>query len=170
MFVELDPGTSDTPVLEEGDRITVDNTAPDIDPDEILSALDTDTRAYLQLLIGGVGKGLNNHGDDLREVFKRLEPLHRDLAAVQGAFADRREELAQLIHNYGILTDELGRQDEDLEPAGHGVQRRLRDARLRRRGHLAVRGAAARHASHHRGHAPEGRTASARCSGPRSTT
>ena len=27
---------------------------------------------------------------------------------------DCREQLAQLIHNYVILTDELGRQDEDL--------------------------------------------------------
>ena len=114
MFVELDPGTKATPAMEEGGRISVENTAPDIDPDEILSALDTDTRAYLKLLVSGAGKGLDGNGDDLREVFKRLEPLHRDLARVQGAFADRREELAQLIHNYGILTDELGRADTDL--------------------------------------------------------
>jgi len=114
MFVELDPGSDKFPEMEEGGRIAVENTAPDIDPDEILSALDTDTRAYLKLLVSGLGKGLKNHGDDLREVFRRFEPLHRDLAKVQGAFADRREQLATLIHNYGLLTEELGRNDEAL--------------------------------------------------------
>ena len=114
MFVELDPGSDKFPEMEDGGRIAVENTAPDVDPDEILSALDTDTRAYLKLLVSGLGKGLKNHGDDLREVFRRFEPLHRDLARVQGAFADRREMLATLVHNYGLLTEELGRNDEAL--------------------------------------------------------
>ena len=56
------------------------NTAPDIDPDEILSAFDTDTRAYLQLLINGAGKGLKGHGNDLNQTFKALGPTYRDLA------------------------------------------------------------------------------------------
>jgi phospholipid/cholesterol/gamma-HCH transport system substrate-binding protein len=114
MFVEIDPGAGETPALEENERITVENTAPDVDPDEILSALDTDTRAYLKLLVSGAGKGLDNNGDQLREVFKRFEPLHRDLKAVQGAFAARREALARLVHNYGILTAELGKNDASL--------------------------------------------------------
>ena len=114
MFIDLDPGTPSEPRLEEDDRIGMANTAPDVDPDEILAALDTDTRSYLQLLINGLGKGLKNNGDDLREVFRLFEPLHRDLAEVQGAFAERRVGLARLIHNYGSLTTALGDRDEDL--------------------------------------------------------
>jgi phospholipid/cholesterol/gamma-HCH transport system substrate-binding protein len=114
MFMEVDPGTQATPAMGDGGRITVANTAPDIDPDEILSALDTDTRAYLKLLIGGAGKGLEDNGRDLREVFLRFEPLHRDLERVQGAFASRREALSDLVSNYGLLTQELGRNDESL--------------------------------------------------------
>lgn len=114
MFVELDPGSDDQPAIPEGGRISVENTAPDVDPDEILSALDTDTRAYLKLLVSGLGKGLDNNGDDLREVLRRFEPLHRDVARVQGAFADRRAALAQLVHNYGLLTEELARNDDEL--------------------------------------------------------
>ena len=56
MFLEVDPGNGEP--LAEGDRIQLANTAPDIDPDEFLSALDTDTRDYLKLLITGAGKGL----------------------------------------------------------------------------------------------------------------
>jgi phospholipid/cholesterol/gamma-HCH transport system substrate-binding protein len=113
MFVEVDPGTS-RPELEEGDRITVQNTAPDIDPDEILSALDSDTRDYLRLLIAGAGKGLRGRGTDLRETFERLGPLHRDLARVAKAVATRRRNLRTLVHNYSLLTAELARRDEDL--------------------------------------------------------
>ncbi len=112
MFVELDPG--DGRPLDAGERISVANTAPDIDPDEVLAALDADTRDYLKLLVSGAGKGLEGRGDDLRETFRRFAPLHRDLNQVTEAIADRRDNLRRLIHNYGVLVDELGGKDEDL--------------------------------------------------------
>ena len=115
MFIELDPGTTSEPVMREGGTVPVQNSSPDVDPDEILATLDTDTRAYLQLLVNGAGQGLKNHGNDLREVFKRFAPLHQDLAKVTGALADRRDELAQLIHNYGVLATALGDSDDELE-------------------------------------------------------
>lgn len=112
MFIEVDPGDGRA-VPEEG-RITLANTAQDIDPDEILSVLDGDTRDYLKLLIGGAGKGLEGRGEDLRQTFKRLEPLHRDLAAVNTSVARRRTSLKRLINDYGSLTEELSTKDEDL--------------------------------------------------------
>ena len=112
MFVELDPGEGRP--LEENDRISVAATAPDIDPDEVLAALDADTRDYLKLLVSGAGKGLDGRGEDLRETFRRFAPLHRDLNRVTEAIADRRDNLKRLIHNYGVLVDELGGRDEDL--------------------------------------------------------
>ena len=113
MFIEVEPGTRGAK-LEENDTIPVTNTAPDIDPDEFLSALDSDTRTYLQLLINGAGKGLKNNGDDLREVFRRLGPTQRSLRKVSGAIADRRTEMRRLITNYGSLLDELGHKDKEL--------------------------------------------------------
>jgi phospholipid/cholesterol/gamma-HCH transport system substrate-binding protein len=114
MFVELEPGTKDAPKLEEKGVIPSSNTSPDIDPDEFFSALDSDTRAYLKLLIAGVGKGLEGRGNDLREVFRRLEPLHRDLARVTTAIAERRSNLRRLVHNYANLTQELGTKDKEI--------------------------------------------------------
>jgi phospholipid/cholesterol/gamma-HCH transport system substrate-binding protein len=114
MFVEVDPGSRSEPALEKNELIGVQNTAPDVDADEILSSLDSDTRAYLQLLINGAGKGLRGRGGDLREVLARLGPLHRDLARVNGAFASRRKELARLIHNYGSSVTELATRDREL--------------------------------------------------------
>ena len=112
MFVEVDPGRGKP--VPDGGRLTVENTLPDIDPDEIYSALDADTRPYLKLLVVGAGKGLDGRGDDLREVFRRLEPIHRDIARVTRATARRRQALKELIHDYGLLMTELGSHPQDL--------------------------------------------------------
>lgn len=112
MFLEVEPGGGK--VLEEGDRIQAANTAPDIDPDEFLSALDTDTQDYLKLLIGSGAQGLEGRGEDLRQTLQRLEPLHRDLAAVNTAVAERRVELKRLIRDYGEVVQELSGKDEEL--------------------------------------------------------
>ncbi len=112
MFLEVDPGRGKP--LEEGARIPVGNTLPDIDPDEIYSALDEDTRPYLKLLVAGAGKGLDNRGEDLREVFRRFEPIHKDLARVTRASARRRDALKRLIHDYGLLMDEVGDHPQQI--------------------------------------------------------
>ena len=113
MFIELDPGGRGTPV-PDGGTIPVENNAPDVDPDEVLSAFDTDTRAYLQVLINGAGKGLKNRGNDLNRVFKALGPTQRDLNRVTTAIASRREALKELIHRYGDLTNTLAKKDKEI--------------------------------------------------------
>jgi phospholipid/cholesterol/gamma-HCH transport system substrate-binding protein len=114
MFIELDPGGSGQTVPDNG-TIPVQNTAPDIDPDEVLSAFDTDTRNYLQLLINGAGKGLKNRGNDLNAVFKALGPTERDLNRVSSAIAERKVALKELIHRYGDLTNTLADKDREIK-------------------------------------------------------
>ncbi|MGI8945530.1 MAG: MlaD family protein [Thermoleophilaceae bacterium] len=112
MFVEVDPGTG--PPISEHGRVAVQNTAPDVDLDEILAVLDTDTRDYLDLLVTGAGKGLEGRGSDLRETFARLGPLNRDVRKVTSAVARRRRNLARLVNRYGSLTRELSTKDRDI--------------------------------------------------------
>ena len=114
MFVELRPGDDSAPVAGEGWTMPVANTLPDVNPDEFLAALDADTRDYLKLLVNGAAKGLKGRGEDLREVFKRFEPTHRDLARVNEKVAERRENLRRLIHNLNELNTELGTKDDEL--------------------------------------------------------
>jgi len=112
MFLEVDPGDGEP--LQKDERIPVSNTLPDIDPDEFLAALDSDTRNYLKLLISGAGKGLDGRGTDLRETLKRLGPVHKDLARVTRAVAERRHNLRRLVNRYGLLMTELGKSDNDI--------------------------------------------------------
>ena len=84
--VELDPGSdTDGPnangdEYHNGDTIPVSNTAPDTNVDQILSALDGDTRSYLRLLLVEGGTGLNGRGKDLGKLLGSLGPINRGLA------------------------------------------------------------------------------------------
>jgi phospholipid/cholesterol/gamma-HCH transport system substrate-binding protein len=114
MFVDLDPGSDDAPLAKEGWTVPVNATQPDVNPDEIFSALDADTRDYLKLLIQGAGRGLEGRSADLRDVFRRFEPTHRDLALVNGAVAERRQNLRHLIHSLRQLNTALAAQPDQL--------------------------------------------------------
>jgi phospholipid/cholesterol/gamma-HCH transport system substrate-binding protein len=114
MFFQLDPGTKKAGEVEDGGTLPVSNTAPDVNLDEILAALDSDTQAYLRLMLVGAGKGLEGRGRDLGEVLGSLGPLNRDLKRLNVEVATRRENLARLIHNLNLVTGAVGRHDDDL--------------------------------------------------------
>jgi phospholipid/cholesterol/gamma-HCH transport system substrate-binding protein len=107
MFVELSPGGSNSPVAKPGYTIPVSNTLPDINLDEVLSSLDTDTRAYLGLLVNGGGQGLKGRGNDLAQVLQRFLPTHRDLARVSQAVALRSTSLGRLVNSLQRLNTSL---------------------------------------------------------------
>ena len=114
MFVDLQPGSDAAPVARENWTLPIAATAPDVNLDEVLAELDGDTRDYLKLLISDAGRGLQGRGPDLREVFRRFEPTHRDIARVNTAVADRRQNLRRLIHSLNLLNGELASRGNDL--------------------------------------------------------
>jgi len=115
MFLELDPGTASTGRLEEGERIGVENTLPDVNPDEILAQLDGDTRDYLRVLLNSGAEALD--GDtpaELRETFKRFEPTSRDGKLITAKLSERRRNIRRVMHNFSLLSTELGANDKQL--------------------------------------------------------
>jgi phospholipid/cholesterol/gamma-HCH transport system substrate-binding protein len=114
MFIEIDPGSKSEPLIEEGGVLPAENSAPDVDADETLRMLDADTRPYFTALIAGAGKGLRNRGSDLREVFYRLGPLHRDLRRLNREVVKRRRNLARLVTTSGANFQELGKRDDEI--------------------------------------------------------
>jgi len=114
MFLALDPGSTTAPAVKQGATVSSANTQPDVNADEILAGLDSDTRSYLKLLINGAGKGLDGRSDDLRQVFARLGPIHRDLDELNSEVVKRRRNLARLINNYGSTVSRLGKEDKAL--------------------------------------------------------
>jgi phospholipid/cholesterol/gamma-HCH transport system substrate-binding protein len=114
MFLEVSPGSHSAPVAKPGFTIPVQNTLPDVNPDEIYSALDSDTRQYLALLVNGAGQGLKGNGGELQEVFRRFEPTHKDLATVTTQVATRQQNLRRLVNSLHNLNNELAGKSTEL--------------------------------------------------------
>ena len=114
MFFQLDPGTQDAGEYEEGEVVPVSNTAPDVNLDEILEALDSDTQAYLRMLLVGAGKGLEGRDKDLGEVLGGLGPINEDLRKLNSKVSSRQQNLRNLVHNFNVLTGRIAQADRDL--------------------------------------------------------
>jgi phospholipid/cholesterol/gamma-HCH transport system substrate-binding protein len=114
MTVEISPGSGGKHV-EDGYRFPLARTEPSIQFEAFLSALDTDTQQYLQLLVAGGAQGIGGRGRQLSGAFRRLQPFSHYIADLNRAIAQRRVALARVIHDFGSLTTELGRHDSELE-------------------------------------------------------
>jgi phospholipid/cholesterol/gamma-HCH transport system substrate-binding protein len=115
MFLALDPGSPSAGDLREGGAVKLANTLPDVNADEILASLDGDTRAYLRLLLAGGAQALEGErSEQLSATLRRLEPTSRDLAAINGAIAERRANLRRVITNFKLLAERVGADDVQL--------------------------------------------------------
>lgn len=114
MTVEIDPGRAGGHV-EDGYNFPLSRTEPSIQFEAFLATLDADTRQYLQLLVAGGAQGIGGRGRQLSGAFRRFQPFAHYIADLNRAIAQRRVALARVIHDFSLLTTELGRRDAELE-------------------------------------------------------
>jgi phospholipid/cholesterol/gamma-HCH transport system substrate-binding protein len=126
MFLALDPGTKNAGALPEGGTVPVSNTLPDVNADEVLAQLDSDTRAYLAILLNAGGTAFDDKEtgadtrypqtaeQDLRETFKRFEPTAREGARITQYLIERRHNIKRVIHNFQLISNALGDRDQQL--------------------------------------------------------
>jgi phospholipid/cholesterol/gamma-HCH transport system substrate-binding protein len=119
MSVALDPGTPEPGApnrgaLREGDRLPVWNTLPAVNPDEVLSALDSDTRNYLAVVAAAGGQGLRGRGHDLSRLIQASEPTFARTSRIARALADRRVRVARLVTNLRTLSHAAASRDRQL--------------------------------------------------------
>jgi phospholipid/cholesterol/gamma-HCH transport system substrate-binding protein len=117
MVVEVDTGTQSSPEVEEGATIPLASTKPQVNPDEFLASLDADTQQFLKLLLANGAEALDpEKGRDVKlsNALRRLDPFARDIARISGALAQRRQNIARSIHNFQLISTELGNRDQDL--------------------------------------------------------
>ena len=116
--------------LPEGERIPIGQTLPDVNLDEILAALDGDTRAYLvMLLLAAAREGLRGNGARAREHDPPLRAAAPRLAQDQRGARRRGGATSRApIHNFSLLVEELGDKDD----AAGALRRRTRTRSSRR--------------------------------------
>jgi phospholipid/cholesterol/gamma-HCH transport system substrate-binding protein len=114
MIVEVAPG-SGKKSIESGANFTLAQTEPNTNLDAFLATLDADTRQYLQLLVAGGAQGVGGRGKQVSNVLRRFQPFVHYTAKLNKAVAERHVALANVIHNFGQLTIELGRHDAEIK-------------------------------------------------------
>jgi phospholipid/cholesterol/gamma-HCH transport system substrate-binding protein len=138
MYLALDPGSERAGVVPPGGMLSASATSPTVDLDQILSALDADTRSYLLLLLsGGAGAFRDRTGtsaqtieasstpgpgatpspgavNSLSGTFKRFAPLNRDTQKFATLLAARNRSLRTAIHNLQRVATSLGGVDSQL--------------------------------------------------------
>jgi phospholipid/cholesterol/gamma-HCH transport system substrate-binding protein len=112
--VEVDPGTPSAGRLPSGSTLPLSQTAPNVNFDEFLSALDAETRAYLQELLAGAGEGLKNNGKALSATLKRFDPTAKEVQKIASELEVRHANIARSIHNFRLLMEALGGKDKQL--------------------------------------------------------
>jgi phospholipid/cholesterol/gamma-HCH transport system substrate-binding protein len=112
--VDIDPGRAKTPSLPDGKKIEVANTSVPVDSDDLLNALDADTRDYFQILIGSTAEGLHGRGNDLRQLLRALGPTTRQIGELSAAVVGRRAQLRRLVTNLHVLSSATAAKDEQI--------------------------------------------------------
>lgn len=114
MQIDLVPGTRGAGRMPDGGRIPVARTTSPIDADELLAALDEDSRSFLQVLLGESGRATKGRGGDLRALLKALGPTAQQWRRVTAMLADRRREVERLVTNLAKVSRVVGHRDREL--------------------------------------------------------
>ncbi len=133
-FVDVTPGTPSAPTIDDGDTIPITQTATPVQLDQVLSALQSDTRTSLQKTLDGLGTGLNykpskaqdtdadpsargqSGGESLNDAIRYGERSLKGTAIVADAFLGTQDhDLARLIDGLSRTTEGLGRNEAQLK-------------------------------------------------------
>lgn len=114
MTVELDPGNRSSGRLQSGATLPVSQTSPNVNFDQFLETLDGETRAYLQALLAAAAEGLHGNGRRLAAVYRRFDPLARNVEEITKELSLYHRNIAGSIHSFSALLQALGEVEKDL--------------------------------------------------------
>jgi phospholipid/cholesterol/gamma-HCH transport system substrate-binding protein len=117
MEVDISPGHRSAGVLPAGTTIPVAQTTTPIDSDDLLDSLDADTRTWFTSLVTELGNGSKGRGQDIRKLFAALGPTAAQTRQIGDLLAARREQLARIVHNLGVLSKAASAKDDQLQTA-----------------------------------------------------
>jgi ABC-type transporter Mla subunit MlaD len=132
-FVDLQPGSPSAPTLSSGATLPITQTADPVQLDQVLDALNTDTRANLQNFLIGYGDGLTKkpnaeenaeqdpdvHGlsgaQGLNKAYHRAPPAERGGAVINTAVGGTEaHDLSKLVASIGKVTAALNVHEQEL--------------------------------------------------------
>jgi phospholipid/cholesterol/gamma-HCH transport system substrate-binding protein len=114
-YVEILPGPKLGPNLPEGGELAKTHVEPIVTFDDILSALDPQTRRDFQVWQQSLAEDFAGHGEDINATFAEFEPLVIDANKAASIAAEQEGALTAIVHNTGVVFDALGERDHQFE-------------------------------------------------------
>jgi ABC-type transporter Mla subunit MlaD len=116
-FVDVKPGSPGAPALKEGETIPVQQTAAPVQFGELLTALQSDTRRDLQVVLDEYGRGLSGRGGrGYNASIRYWEPAYRDSALVnQATLGVLEHDLSGYIDGAGAVAEAFDRDPRALK-------------------------------------------------------
>ena len=141
LFVDVKPGSPFAPEAKDGFTVPPDHTSVSVQFDQVLTALQSDTRRDLQILVAELGDAFQKHGgaEGFREFFRTGGPAFKNTSLVNeallgteegdlggvvvnaqrtfSALSANEQALGDLITNLRTVTGSLASNDESLRLA-----------------------------------------------------
>jgi phospholipid/cholesterol/gamma-HCH transport system substrate-binding protein len=116
-FVDMTAGSPSAPELKDGGTIPVQQTATPVQLDEVVTALQSDTREDLKILLDEYGKALDGKGaQGFNQSIPYWEPAYRDGSVVADAMrGETGRDLSGYVKNAGATAQALDRNREQLK-------------------------------------------------------
>jgi phospholipid/cholesterol/gamma-HCH transport system substrate-binding protein len=134
-YVDLRPGTAAAPTLDDGDTIKVTQTATPVQLDEVLTALQSDTRQDLKDVLEGLGSGLSDKpsaeqdrqadrrargqtaAESFNDAYRDIPASERSTAQVLDALlgSEPEDDLQRTLRGVARATEGLGRNEGQLK-------------------------------------------------------
>jgi len=113
-YVEIDRGTQSTGEIQGGDTIPLANTITPVQVDEVLNALDPNTRQKLGIVINALGEASAARGKDLNLSTQDFRRITAALATTGGTLNSEKDNLDALIVQLDLLQKTAADYHEQL--------------------------------------------------------
>jgi phospholipid/cholesterol/gamma-HCH transport system substrate-binding protein len=116
-FVDLKPGTPSAPALDRGDTIKVTQTSTPVQLDQVLTALQNDTREDLKTVLDELAVGLRKGAPALNDAYDDIADAERSTAIVNEAFlgTEPTRDVQRLLRGLADTTEGLNRNEVQLK-------------------------------------------------------
>jgi phospholipid/cholesterol/gamma-HCH transport system substrate-binding protein len=114
LLVNVDPGSPGAGPLPDDQPIPPEHTSSFVAIDEFTGILDSDTQAYISILLKEAQIALHGREGNLRAALHKLGELTDPATQVSHALATRRVLLTRLVGHLDVIFTELGRRGSQL--------------------------------------------------------
>ncbi|MDO9410380.1 MlaD family protein [Patulibacter sp.] len=112
MTIELDPGSPSRAKIKDGGTLPQTQSTSQVQLDEAVAALDSDTRGYFQQLLQASAEGFKGNAKTFQRILRAAAPTARQTHRVLEVLTERRRALSNTVSRLGSLSQALGQHDQ----------------------------------------------------------